>query len=71
MNQFVEFTRRGPTTYGGMALHVSQIKAVEQARENRSRILLWEKMDGWDYYWAEEPYTVMRDRLAAAQGARQ
>jgi hypothetical protein len=40
---------------------------VEQAPNNMARILLWEKMYGWDHYCTEEPYTVIRDRLLKAQ----
>lgn len=64
---FVEFTCAGPTTYGGVVLRVNQIKAVEQGPNSIAMVVLFEKMNGYDYFWTQEPYTVVRERVFAAR----
>jgi hypothetical protein len=68
MSAFVEFTRRdrGPTA--AMAVRVNQIKAIEAAPNAEcARIILFEKFEGQDYYWTNEPYSVISERLLAAE----
>jgi hypothetical protein len=51
-----------------MAVHVSQIKAIEKAETaDCARIILFEKFEGHDYYWTNEPYPVISERLRAAE----
>jgi hypothetical protein len=68
---FVEFTRNGPASHGRIALHVSQIKAVEQssgdAESGYARVVLFEKTEGYDWHWTKEPYAVVAQRLLAAR----
>ncbi len=65
---FVEFTREGPTNYGTIMLRVNQIKTVEQAPSNGSaRVVLFEKLDGSDFFWTKEPYAVVRQRVLEAR----
>jgi hypothetical protein len=65
---FVEFTRRDRGPDGAMAIRVNLIKAIERApNADCARIVLYEKAEGLDYYWTNEPYQVIRDRLIAAE----
>ncbi len=64
---FVEFTREGPSAHGGIVLRVNQIKAIEQGSNNNAKVVLFEKMDGFDYFWTQEPYTVLRQRVLEAR----
>ena len=65
---FVELTRQGPSNYGTIMLRVNRIKAVEQApNKGIARVVLYEKLDGYDFFWVEEPYTVVRQRVLEAR----
>jgi hypothetical protein len=64
MSAFVEFTRRDRGPDAAIALHVSLIKALERAvPAGCARIILYDKFEGLDYYFTNERYQVIRDRL--------
>jgi hypothetical protein len=67
VSAFVEFTRRDGSAES-MALHISQIKAIEQqVNTDCAKIILNEPIEGNSYYFTIEPYKVIRDRLLQAQ----
>lgn len=61
----------GRSSYGGITLRVNQIKTVEQGTNNNAMVVLFEKMNGYDYFWTQEPYTVVRQRVLEARNEAQ